>query len=281
LKRTGSEYEREKSVVARRVTQAINARYRILGYIQFYRYIEDVLKSVPRGLEGDARRLAEIDLLRREFSGRMVIIDEAHNLRDNPREAGASQEDIDGAGDTELTETQAGKRLTPSLLKVLDAAEGLKLVLLTGTPMYNSHVEIVFLMNLLLRNDKKATLSEKDIFSPTGFITREGKERLGAVASRYVSFMRGENPLTFPVRLRPKGVSLDAWASVDLKGQPIAEKQRTDLIKLPFVGVQFEGDTLNTYTQLSEEAAGRGLTLPNLDEMTQRGKLDISRPRRI
>jgi hypothetical protein len=115
LKRTGSEYEREKSVVARRVTQAINARYRILGYIQFYRYIEDVLKSVPRGLEGDARRLAEIDLLRREFSGRMVIIDEAHNLRDNPREAGASQEDIDGAGDTELTETQAGKRLTPSL----------------------------------------------------------------------------------------------------------------------------------------------------------------------
>ena len=269
LKRTGTEYEREKAVVGRRVNQAINARYKILGYTQFYRYIEDVLKNTPRGLEGEEKALAEIDLLRREFSGRMVIIDEAHNLRDNPREV--AQENIDAAGDTELTETQAGKRLTPSLLKVLDAAEGLKLVLLTGTPMYNSHVEIVFLLNLLLRNDKKATISEKDIFSPTGFITREGKERLGAVASRYVSFMRGENPLTFPVRLRPKGITLDGWASIDLKGQPIAEKQRTDLVKLPFVGVQFEGDALDRYTEISEAAAEKGLTLPSLDEMTQRG----------
>lgn len=269
LKRTGMEYERDRGVVARRVTQAINSRYKIMGYLQFHRYIEEIIKQAPKGPGGETNDLAVTDLLRREFSGRLVIIDEAHNLRDTPKET--PQENIDSPPESDLTETQAGKRLTPSLHKVLTASDGMKLVLLTGTPMYNSHVEIVFLMNLILQNEKKATVSEKDIFAPTGFLTKEGKERLGLYASRYVSFMRGENPLTFPVRLRPRGITLDAWPAIDIKGGEISEKARTDMVKLPFVPVEFEGEALTTYTKLSEEAIEKGLTLPNLDAMTQRG----------
>jgi len=93
------------------------------------------------------------------------LIDEAHNLRDNPAESADDATDNPG-GDVELTEAQAGKKLTPSLIKVLNAAEGMKLLLMTGTPMYNSYKEIIFLLNLLLMNDKKATLSERDIFVP-------------------------------------------------------------------------------------------------------------------
>jgi hypothetical protein len=45
-----------------------------------------------------------IRLLRREFSGRLVIIDEAHNLRDTPE---SGEEDADNpGGDMELTEKQ-------------------------------------------------------------------------------------------------------------------------------------------------------------------------------
>lgn len=269
LKRSGTEYERDRALISRRVTQSINSRYRIMGYLQFYRYIEDIVKQAPKGPDGKQNELAITDLLRREFSGRLVIIDEAHNLRDTPKET--PQENIDSPGEVELTETQAGKRLTPSLHRVLNVVDGLKLVLLTGTPMYNSHVEIVFLMNLILQNEKKATLSEKDIFGPTGFITREGKERLGYYASRYVSFMRGENPLTFPVRLRPRGIALDSWPPTDIKGEELSDKTRADMIKLPFVNVEFEGAALENYTRISEEAIERGLTLPSLDEMTQRG----------
>ena len=269
LKRTGTEYERDRSVVGRRVTQSINSRYKIMGYLQFHRYIEDIIKQAPKGPDGQANDLAVTDLLRREFSGRLVVIDEAHNLRDTPKET--PQENIDSPPESDLTETQAGKRLTPSLEKVLAAAEGMKMVLLTGTPMYNSHVEIIFLMNLLLQNEKKATLSEKDIFAQDGFITKEGKERLGLYASHYVSFMRGENPLTFPVRLRPRGITLGEWPAVDIKGGEITEKARADMIKLPFVGVEFEGAALQTYTRISDEAIERGITLPSLDEMAQRG----------
>jgi hypothetical protein len=269
LKRTGMEYERDRAVISRRVTQSINTRYKIMGYLQFHRYIEDIIKQAPKGPDAHANDIAVTDILRREFSGRLVIIDEAHNLRDTPKET--PQENIDSPPETDLTETQAGKRLTPSLHKVLGASEGMKLVLLTGTPMYNSHVEIVFLMNLLLQNEKKAILSEKDIFGPTGFITKEGKERLGLYASHYVSFMRGENPLTFPVRLRPRGITLDEWPATDIKGAEISDKARKDMVKLPFVPVEFEGEALGTYARISEEAIQKGLTLPSLDEMTQRG----------
>jgi hypothetical protein len=269
LKRTGSEYEKERSTISRRVTQAINSRYKIMGYLQFSRYIEDIIKQAPRDPDGKPNAMAVTDLLRREFSGRMVIIDEAHNLRDNPKET--LQENLDTPEEeVEVSESQAGKRLTPRLHNVLEAADGLKLVLLSGTPMYNSHVEIIFLLNLILKNEKKATVSERDVFDSAGVITAAGKVTLGSYASRYVSFMRGENPLTFPVRLYPKNV-MKEWPTQTLLGEDIAPKQRLDMVKLPFVSVMFEGTALEQYTTLSEEAAERGLTLPNLDEMTQRG----------
>jgi len=149
LRRTGSEFERERGVISRRVTMAINSRYRIMGYIQFYRYIADILERVPKSLPRERREQEEMKLLRREFSGRLVIIDEAHNLRDAPGET--EDDNVDAAGgEGELTEAKAGKRLTPMLIRVLQAANDMKLMLLTGTPMYNSYREIIFLLNLLL-----------------------------------------------------------------------------------------------------------------------------------
>ena len=90
----------------------------------------------------------------------------------------------------------------------LKYVHGMKLMLMTATPMYNNYIEIVFLLNLLLLNDKKARLQSTDIFDGTGWKkNREGKEIgreiLGQVAGAYVSFMRGENPLKFPIRLMP------------------------------------------------------------------------------
>lgn len=271
LKYTGSEYEREKSTITRRVTQAINTRYRIMGYLQFSRYIEDIMKQAPRNADGKADPIAVIDLLRREFSGRLVIIDEAHNLRDNPRETDLENIDTpEDVSEAEVPDSQAGKRLTPKLHSLLDAADGMKLVLLSGTPMYNSHVEIIFLLNLILKNEKKATMSERDVFDRSGEITAEGRNLLGAYASRYVSFMRGENPLTFPVRIFPKGM-MKKWPTTDLLGDEIPLAQRLDMVKLPFIEVTFEGDAFEKYTEITEEEAEKGLGLTTLDEMTQRG----------
>jgi hypothetical protein len=285
LKRTATEYEKNRKAVVRRVTESINSRYTILGYIQFFRYIQDILDRVPAGLDPEAKRAAELRYLRREFSGRLVIIDEAHNLRDTPAEASsdAAGDDADVAGgNTELSESGAGKKLTPALIRVLEAAEGMKLVLATATPMYNSYKEILFLLNLLLINDKRdrrIALSEALVFTPDGRFrkaadgTPSGAELLGSVASAYVSFMRGENPLSFPVRLPPQGApGLEAWPTYSPTGESIQEKSRARMSRLPFVPVTFEGESAEEYERISTDAieAG-GVGVVSIDEMVQAG----------
>ena len=276
LKRTGTEFETERASVLRRVTQSINSRYVFMGYIQFHRMIDDLLKRIPKGLDEEAHKEQRDRILRREFSGRLVIIDEAHNLRDTPGESAEDDKDNPG-GDMELTESQAGKKLTPSLLKVLNAAEGMKLVLMSGTPMYNSYREIIFLLNLLLLNDKKTTLSERDIFLPNGAFKkvegRGGEQLLGAAANAYVSFMRGENPLSFPVRLPPQGTPpLPKWPDNSPDAKPIPEDQKGRMTRLPFVPVRFEAGSMEAYQRISQEAieAG-GVGVGSIDEMVQSG----------
>lgn len=274
---TDNLYEKDRSRILRDVAEAVKSRYLIMGYLQFYNYIQSLVDAVPRGHPKEKERKDAI--LRREFSGRLIIIDEAHNLRDTPGES--AEDNVDGAGgDLELSESQAGKKLTPALVNLLDKAQGTKLVLLTGTPMYNSYREIVFLLNLLLVNDKKATLSDSQIFAPNGsFIpaganTPGGQELLGKVAQAYVSFMRGENPLSFPKRLDPMGLDkLEGWPASDVAGRPVEdEAMRSRLLKLPFVPVSFPEESEDQYKAVVDAAVERGGTgIAAVDEMVQAG----------
>jgi hypothetical protein len=103
----------------------------------------------------------------------------------------------------EKDDAEAGKILTPNLKKILEYSQGLKLVLMTATPMYNTYKEIINLINFMLLNDKKALIKETDIFDYNGNISENGKRMLILLANHYISYMRGENPNSFPMRLYP------------------------------------------------------------------------------
>jgi hypothetical protein len=233
----------------------------------------ELLEVVEREPEGHFNQsLVNVFRIRRPF----VIIDEAHNLRDI---AGETEDEtrLDAPGGLkELAESKAGKLLTPYLRRVLDAADGMKLLLLTATPMYNSYREIIFLFNLLLQNDKKALLSEGMIFSRDGSFTPSGKELLGRAASAYLSFMRGENPLSFPIRLEPQiPDKITVWPSISPDGTPIPkseEKEREQVVNLPFVPCPFMDTTLADYQRLSQQTIREGgLGLNTVDTMIQAG----------
>lgn len=286
LLRTGTEFEKEKGVIQSRVRASIEARYEFMGYIQFQRYIEAIARRNPSN---------PAEELRSEFSGRLVIIDEAHNLRDVPGETEEDNVDSPG-GDEEVGDAAAGKRLTPSLLRVIEAQQGMKLVLLTATPMYNDYKEIIFLLRLLLRNDKRAALKETDIFEANGDFKAGGREKLGMATAAYVSFMRGENPLSFPIRLNPNYESgkipkLETWPLFapnvtqikDNEDDPLPldptaagsaekEKKYLHMDKLPLVPVAFEGDSMDTYLTIAEDAIGKGgISVSSIDTMVQSG----------
>ena len=266
---TGTLFETDKKYITSEIHRYIKRRYEFMGYQMF-------ANSIKRLFAQGATQEMKDRRIRDYFSGRLIIIDEAHNLRDNPNEP--QEESLDNPGvATDLTDMKQGKILTPFLRNVLEKAEGVTLVLLTGTPMYNEYSEIIFLLNLLLLNEKTPTeelLVKDKIFEADGHFKTGGRERLGEIANRYVSFMRGENPLTFPVRLRPQETAhlklLTTWPplSPDGKGIPPTDITKIRNFNLPIVQCRFTDPALEKeFAQYTNDIArgrgGLGLTATN------------------
>ena len=273
LKLTGTEFNRDKASIMNRVNHMKSRRYQLVGYLAFYNYLKTMLeREIGKSLKGERRAQEEYKLLNRRFSNRLIIIDEAHNVRD------LTETDDDSAdapgGRVELSESQAGKKLTPYLRKLLAAADGTKLLLLTATPMYNSYKEIIPILNLLLINDKKATVSESDFFDDQGKFLEDGAEKFGAVIKAYVSFMRGENPLAFPLRLMPEDLPrLTTWPAKNPLGDDITDaKVRKEIVKLPFIAAEHTPEGLRDYRSIvASLIVSSGLRLAATDGMVQAG----------
>lgn len=208
LRLTGTANAESREEIEKEVEKQIRRRYTIVGYLAFANWVERKLKTIPAMITGQARRDKENALLLSLFSDHLIIIDEAHNLRDSDGVVGTDKDEpaADEADPTVLDEAANGKKLTPLLKRILSVAEGLRIMLMTATPMYNTAPEILFLLNLLTLNDTKdesALLREREIFKSDGSFVEGGSEKLTKIVKRYVSYMRGENPNTFPLRLTP------------------------------------------------------------------------------
>ena len=164
-----------KKTIVNKINGIINLTYTFVGYIQFSNHIESMFKNVSNE-QG-------IRLLKRDFDNKMVVIDEAHNIR--------SSENMDS------------KKVSRTMRLFIKSVNNLKLVLLTATPMFNSSKEIVELLNLLNLNEKRALITNKNVFDNNGKLSEEGKEQIINKSRGVVSFIRGDNPYTFPLRIYP------------------------------------------------------------------------------
>ena len=79
--------------------------------------------------------------------------------------------------------------------------------------MYNTCKEIVWLVNLMNKNDNRAEINEKDVFdSENNFLISEdgkdiGRDLLKRKLVGNISYIRGDNPYTFPFRIWPSEFS--------------------------------------------------------------------------
>lgn len=199
-----------KEKVIRQVKRIINGSYLFLGYIEFANYISKL--SVEEGENGKAVALRRI---RNHFDNRLVIIDEVHNIR--------------------ISDENKDKKVAVELMKMVTIASGVRLLLLSATPMYNSYREIVWLINLMNKNDRRPTLDIKDVFDSKGNFkvgkdgSEVGKELLERKATGYISFVRGENPYAFPYRIFPRyfapthDLQSISYPRIQLNGKMIAQ----------------------------------------------------------
>lgn len=196
---------REK--VVSQIKNIINTYYIFLGYVQFANYIIKTMNYNEEMEKQRAKRTNEkrkiqmlkdvkielnsriIKRLRNEFDNRLIVIDEVHNIR--------------------KTDDNANKKVAINLELLVRAAKNMRFLLLSATPMYNSYKEIVWMLNLMNTNDRRGRVETKDIFDKNGNFKKNGEETLIRKATGYVSFVRGENPYTFPYRVYPSEFAKD------------------------------------------------------------------------
>ena len=146
-------------------------------------------------LEENEKKEREIENVKKYFNNRLIIVDEVHNI-------------------SAIQSNKKNKKTSSALIKLCKYADNLRLLLLSATPMYNSYKEIVWLTNLLNSVDKKGLIKEEEVFDKDGnFVdskqnkdgtsSESGKDLLQRKLTGYVSYVRGENPYTFPFRIYP------------------------------------------------------------------------------
>ena len=195
----------EKEKISFRIEALKRSRYSIKGYMAFKLAVDKAYKKIPPSVtDPEEIKLKKREILKRLFDNSLIIIDEAHNLRQDPKTMTSDEIAPDETPDVKSIEEGAeAKAIVPLLLEILMYTEGCRLVLMTATPMFNTAPEIIFLLNLLVLNDKKQLdLLKADLFDK-GMLKPESEEIIKNVATRYVSYMRGENPFTFPIRIHP------------------------------------------------------------------------------
>ena len=187
--------------IMRSASKIIDEFYEFWGYEEFGNELErQTLKRNTRELDA---------WIRATYDNRLIIIDEAHNLRDTSET------------------TKNDKIVNAALRRIIQTANGITLVLLTATPMYDTFDEVLAYFNMFLWNERKQTPSEslktQDFFTKNGdFLSKDALALFHKLSNTYISYVKGENPFTFPFRLDPPA---DMLATVprthDMDGKPI------------------------------------------------------------
>lgn len=152
-----------KEFIASKLREICDTYYRFFTYDEFYQFLS---KSNMRDLDDH-----------------LIIIDEVHNIR--------------------KYDMNRHIKLAHSLELLSKTAENLRFVFLSATPIFYNVNEIVWLLNLMNAADRRAIIKENDVFDELGNMTDPGKELLIQKATGYVSFVKAENPYTFPYRVYP------------------------------------------------------------------------------
>ena len=170
------------------IKKTIKRSYEFMGYLEFSNRITSLYNKFKiEGSDDKETKRRKEKLIQREFSRKLIIIDEVQNIR-NLKKLKSSSENF---------------------LELVKYAKNLKLMLLTATPMYNNPQEIIWLLNLMNLNDNRAPLEINDVFDDKGDLLignngeEIGRELLERKMRGYVSYVRGEDPFSFPNAIYP------------------------------------------------------------------------------
>lgn len=190
------------------VKSLLDAAYTFIGYSSFANRIFE--------LTADKEEEEKKRILRAHFDNCFIAVDEAHNV--NQREV---------SGGT----ARGGNNSTA--IELIARHCNVQLLLMSATPMFNSHRELVPLVNMLNAVDGRAPIVASQVFDAAGrFVeasvdeagrsVESGRDLLARKLTGYVSFVRGETPFAFPFRVLPD-TFLDMTVPADARHRLLPE----------------------------------------------------------
>jgi len=205
--------------VHQRIKKLINSRYKLFTYDAFASFIEN--EYISKGLT---------------INDKIIIIDEAHNIR-NP-----TKSDNDS---NEITD----KRIYVNLKNVIASGNNNRIILLSATPMYNEPEDIFDLLSLLVLNDKRDIKIPEHIYI-NDKLNPKAIDVFKKLANNYISFLKGKNPFSFALKLSPKlsGIPImNKMCKYDVSGKQIDLKYNNwfSLIKDGIIPSQLSEKQLN------------------------------------
>lgn len=200
-----------RSDIVDNINQVIKRSYTFRGYTAFSKEWSNKFYTSN---DNDEKRLQA--KVKKYFNDTLIIVDEVHNIRKT--------------NENDRTKT------AELLMTIAKYSENMLLLLLSATPMFNSHEEIIWLTNLLNMNDGKEKLKISDIFKNGHFKSIESKDLLKQRIMGYVSYVRGENPYTFPYRIYAKNsdyIEGYKWSlpKMQMNGKLITKNEEMNTIK--------------------------------------------------
>jgi len=195
--------------VVNTINSTINDSYVFIGYRELTNKLYKVIHPQNESKDETTIERVRERRIRKYVDNSLFIIDEFHNIRN--------------------TNDKKDKILVDMLLQVTKYCNYFRLLLLSATPMFNSPQEVVWFTNLLNAVDKRSKIKVSDVFdkddnlleSAPGLFQQPGGDEKGTQLLKrklngYVSYVRGENPYTFPYRLYPNDfINKDTNISVD------------------------------------------------------------------
>ena len=213
-----------------RATRDIRKIYEFTGAQAWARKIDKEIELKTGSIRDSHLKEDKIrQIISARFDNAVIIIDEAHELHDNP--------------------DKESKLVPPILNTVLKHATNLRLIFLTATPIYDKPQNIISLINYFLLNDKRPTIKESDVFDVDGNLKPNGRDILITNTRGYVTYLRGTNPFEFPLRLSAKYnipddiFDLRRYPARDINGdklQPGDTIKHLELVGIPLKKQQLE-----------------------------------------
>lgn len=213
--------------------------YEIIGKQEFTNLVNNIKENNQKKYKNDINKIRQFteEEISKYFSNRIIIIDEIHNMKQ--------------------TEIKDEKRPIDALKLIIEYAENLKLIFMSATPMFDKPTEIVDIINLLLLNDRRPLLEYKDIFEykdgKVKDILKSGYAKLQGSIRGYISYLRGENPISYPQTLEPDSAILNNLyknnkiykpnTKFDIDGEKLDQANKiiyTNLVKCEMSNYQFK-----------------------------------------